>query len=266
MYAVRRVGEMVLENWGTGVGPETVRHIQIHIRRDVGKLRSFIVCRTSFSPSLMAAAAASPDPSIAALSLGGSTVVAAPTPTASDGAEFRFPSYASFPPFYTLQPNLTTRARQLELWSSLVTSYCAHHRLFRLAISSPPPDLFANTALPRSLKPADVRAVLDYMSQPANGPRAEWIAPTARGETSSVCYIYWKTPAEWADLLYAFVEDTGQKGAVLTIYELREGDASRGKEWSDIDEAVLRKALNVLAKRGKAQIFGQEDSAGVKFF
>ncbi|KAF2209371.1 hypothetical protein CERZMDRAFT_114042 [Cercospora zeae-maydis SCOH1-5] len=207
----------------------------------------------------MAAAAASHEPR------GGSTVAAAPT-TGDDAVPFRLPSYASFPPFYTLQPNLTTRARQLELWSRLVTLYCAHHRLFRLSVSSPPPDLFASAALSRSLRPADVRAVLDYMSQPANGPRAEWTAPTARGETSSACYIYWKTPAEWADLLYTFVEDTGQKGGVLTFYELREGDASRGQEWSDIDETVLRKALHVLVKRGKAQIFGQEDSAGVKFF
>lgn len=33
-----------------------------------------------------------------------------------------------------------------------------------------------------------------------------------------------------------------------------------------MDSEVLLKALNVLAKRGKAQIFGQDDSLGVKFF
>lgn len=33
-----------------------------------------------------------------------------------------------------------------------------------------------------------------------------------------------------------------------------------------IDKDILLKALNVLVKRGKAQIFGQEDSLGVKFF
>lgn len=33
-----------------------------------------------------------------------------------------------------------------------------------------------------------------------------------------------------------------------------------------MDADVLVKALNVLVKRGKAQIFGQEDSLGVKFF
>ena len=213
-----------------------------------------------------ATSSASPEPSLTGLSLDASAVpIATPSQTTHE-TKFSIPSYASFPPFYTLQPNLTTRARQLELWATLITSYCAHHRLFRLSLSSPPPDLFANSTIARSLKTADIRAVIDYMSQPANGPTAEWIPATTRGETSTTCYVYWKTPAEWADLIYAFVEDTGQKGAVLTIYELREGEASLGKEWKDIDEALLRKVLNVLVKRGKAQVFGQEESAGVKFF
>jgi len=50
------------------------------------------------------------------------------------------------------------------------------------------------------------------------------------------------------------------------VYELREGDAVSGKEWRDMDEGLLRKVLNALVKRGKAQIFGQEENAGVKFF
>ena len=29
---------------------------------------------------------------------------------------------------------------------------------------------------------------------------------------------------------------------------------------------MLQKALGILVKRGKAQIFGQEDSQGIKFF
>jgi ESCRT-II complex subunit VPS25 len=33
-----------------------------------------------------------------------------------------------------------------------------------------------------------------------------------------------------------------------------------------MDNEVLLEALNVLVKRGKAQIFGSEDSLGVKFF
>lgn len=212
-------------------------------------------------------AASTSEPSLAGLSLSGNTAYAPSTAALStDPTKFTFPSYTSFPPFYTLQPNLTTLARQLELWSALITSYCAHHRLFRLSLSSPPADLFTNSSIKRSLKSADVRTVLDHMSKPENGPRIEWINPTTRGETANTCYVYWKTPTEWADTIYNFVEETGQKGAVLTIYELREGESSLGREWRDIDEALLRKVLAVLVKRGKAQIFGLEESAGVKFF
>ena len=37
-------------------------------------------------------------------------------------------------------------------------------------------------------------------------------------------------------------------------------------EFHGMDPELLQKALGVLVKRGKAQIFGQEDSQGVKFF
>ncbi|KAK5137427.1 hypothetical protein LTR08_009005 [Meristemomyces frigidus] len=188
-----------------------------------------------------------------------------PPSTSPASPTFAFPSYTTFPPFYTLQPNLTTRARQLDLWSALITSYCAHHRLFRLALSAPPADLFAHAPLGRALKPADVRAVLDHMAQPAHGPRVEWIAAN-KGEPSSTCWVYWKSLAEWADAVYAWVDATGQKGSVLTVYELREGDAVSGAAWRDMDEALLRKVLGVLVKRGKAQVFGVEESSGVKFF
>ena len=72
--------------------------------------------------------------------------------------------------------------------------------------------------------------------------------------------------SEWADQVYGWVDETGQKGTVLTVYELREGDAVRECSWRDMDEALLRKTLNVLVKRGKAQVFGLEESSGVKFF
>ncbi|KAK5108586.1 hypothetical protein LTR62_008162 [Meristemomyces frigidus] len=187
-------------------------------------------------------------------------------PTSTSTSTFIFPTYTTFPPFYTLQPNHTTRARQLELWSTLITTYCAHHRIFRLALSSLPADLFSNQAIHRSLSPFDVRLVLDHLVKPESGPRIEWLPAAARGEQSSTCFVYWKLLGEWADVIYGWVDETGQKGGVLTIYELREGDAVRSKEWKDMDEVFLRKVLNVLVKRGKAQVFGQEENAGVKFF
>lgn len=183
----------------------------------------------------------------------------------TDGASsFTFPPFAGFPPFYTLQPNLTTRARQLELWSSLILSYCAYHRLFKLSLSSPPPDLFNNAGIKRSLKPNDVRAVLEHMSQSSR--TVEFVPSTSRSEQSNTCWVYWRSLGEWADTIYGWIEETGQKGGVLTVYELREGEGAIGKEWEGVDEVFLRKVLAILVKRGKCQVFGQDEGAGVKFF
>lgn len=78
--------------------------------------------------------------------------------------------------------------------------------------------------------------------------------------------MYWRSLGEWADAIYGWVDETGQKGGVLTVYELREGEGVLGKEWQGMDEDLLRKVLATLVKKGKCQIFGQEETAGVKFF
>jgi ESCRT-II complex subunit VPS25 len=211
----------------------------------------------------MATATPSPVPS----GLAGPTYMppttAPPNPSTS---AFSFPTYTTFPPFYTLQPNLTTRARQLTLWSQFILSYAAHNRFYRLSISSPPADLFANPAIHRALSEPDIRAVLDHMALPANGARVEWISAGARGERAASCWIYWRTLAEWADMIYGWVDETGQKGSVLTVYELREGEAVGSKEWVGMEEEMLKKVLGVLVKKGRAQVFGQDEGAGVKFF
>ncbi|GAM83574.1 hypothetical protein ANO11243_015620 [Dothideomycetidae sp. 11243] len=195
------------------------------------------------------------------------------TSTSAAGSSFAFPPHHSFPPFFTLQPNITTQTRQLALWSSLIQSYCAHNRSFRLsltdAMESP---LFHNNQVSRRLDQRSAQRVIDWMASAEGGRRAEWCAlsPTSKkshgGDGKSAAWIYWRRPEEWADLLYAWVDGTGQRGSVLTIYELREGEDAGRQEWTGMDEDMFRRCLDVLIKRGKAQVFGAEDGAGVKFF
>lgn len=105
------------------------------------------------------------------------------------------------------------------------------------------------------------------MAQPANGARIEWIPGGGGSRSSSAsCWVFWRTLAEWADMIYGWVDETGQKGSVLTVYELREGEAVGAKEWVGMEEEMLRKVLGVLVKKGRAQVFGVEEEAGVKFF
>lgn len=61
--------------------------------------------------------------------------------------------------------------------------------------------------------------------------------------------------------------ETGQTGSILTFYELTEGDLAETTEFRGLHPAILRKALDGLVKRGKAQIIrGDEGSGdGVRF-
>ncbi|OTA07551.1 hypothetical protein A9Z42_0084500 [Trichoderma parareesei] len=188
----------------------------------------------------MATTAATPSPPPSS-----STPTAAAGTTKTTTTGFAFPREYSFPPFFTRQPNIAIHHAQLTKWSALVLSYARHHRLFRLVVSSAAEsDLFYNRAINRRLGPADIREVLDFMRKDG---RAE-------------------KPEEWAALVEAYVDETAQKGSVLTVYELTEGENTRGTEFHGMDNLVLMKALNILVKQGKAQIFGSEDSLGVKFF
>ena len=53
---------------------------------------------------------------------------------------------------------------------------------------------------------------------------------------------------------------------MLTLYEIVEGEASESQEFHGMDMVVLKKGLAILAKQGKAQVFGANDQQGVKFF
>ncbi|KAL7791977.1 ESCRT-II complex subunit domain-containing protein [Trichoderma ceciliae] len=195
--------------------------------------------------------------------------------------DFAFPREYFFPAFFTRQTNLTIHHAQLTKWSSLILSYARHHRLFRLTLSAAADsDLFFNRKLDRRLNPPDIREVVDFMRKDG---RAEFLragsgggggggdgssssATAAAAAGGDVVLLYWRKPEEWAALVEAFVEETAQKGSVLTVYELTEGENTRGTDFHGMDNEVLMKALNILVKRGKAQIFGSEDSLGVKFF
>ncbi|RYO77244.1 hypothetical protein DL766_008461 [Monosporascus sp. MC13-8B] len=231
---------------------------------------------TSVSPPSFPPPSSSTAPhSTTANTAAGGTAAAAP---------FEFPREYHFPPFFTRQPNATTRHSQLEKWSALVLSYARHRRLYRISLPSAAAaaaggpssysssstvadaeELFHNRRLGRRLGAADAREVLEHMRREG---RAEPVAHGGDGGDGDggLWWVYWKTPDEWAAEVEAWVEDTAQRGVVFTLYELTEGEDTRGASFHGLDPELLQKALQVLVKRGKAQIFGQEDQRGIKFF
>lgn len=176
--------------------------------------------------------------------------MASSTSTAPAPAAFEFPREYYFPPFFTRQTNLNTHHAQLVKWSTLVLAYCQHHRIFKLPLSptssssttttsatttpaaanASAEDIFFNRKLNRRLALADVREVIDFMRKDG---RAEYVggdggAGAAAGAGGDVVWVYWRTPEEWAALVEGWVDETAQKGTVLTLYELTEGEGTRG--------------------------------------
>ncbi|WFD34782.1 hypothetical protein MCUN1_001626 [Malassezia cuniculi] len=199
----------------------------------------------------------------------------------SHGA-FEFPPLHSFAPFYTLQPNIQTAQTQIEHWGQLVLSYCAVHRRFTIdaygEFEQVGP-LFRNEALDRAASPELIRLILAHLVSKGRavydpplprGVKAPTIEKTpsdsrtnARSASSGIVYapsdatayratIYWKLPEEWADALASWVSDTGQNGSIFTLFELVHGDF--GKKYGELPLSLLRLAIEVLTKRGRAQL------------
>ncbi|KAH8808420.1 putative vacuolar protein-sorting-associated protein [Xylogone sp. PMI_703] len=188
------------------------------------------------------------------------------TLTTTANSPFKFPREYYFPPFFTRQPISTTFHAQTQKWATLILAYCRAHKLWKLSlIDALDTELFWNKAIGKKMSLNDAREIVDFMRKDG---RAEWVGATSKGTEGekNVAWIYWRNPEEWAGVIADWVDETAQKNTVLTLYELAEGEATISQEFHGMDPDLLQKALNVLVKRGKAQIFGQEDQQGVKFF
>lgn len=82
-------------------------------------------------------------------------------------------------------------------------------------------------------------------------------------QTRSVL-LYWRLPEEWAEVLHQWVTSTGQLTTILTFYEIT--DPPVPSPLTGIPVVLLRKAIAVLAKTGRAQIIAVADGEGARFF
>jgi ESCRT-II complex subunit VPS25 len=131
-----------------------------------------------------------------------SSYTSKPTPSSI----FHFPREHSFPPFFTRQPTLQTHHAQLQKWSSLILAYCRYNRLFKLSlIDSIDSPLFYNQRINKRLGISDVKEVVEFMRKEG---RTEWI-----GGNGGDCWVWWRTPEEWAGGIYEWVS--------LTIFDVK---------------------------------------------
>ena len=158
----------------------------------------------------------------------------------SPSTGYTFPSLYSFPPFFTKQPNLSTWSHQRTQWIQLILSYSKHTKSSYLNLSGTTvceSELFKNRRINRGLNKETILEILKFMAQNTNNnpPSIEFIpgpggTKKGEGEESAACWVYWKTPLEWSETIYDWIQSTGQGGGtILTFYELTQSDPSLGE-------------------------------------
>ncbi|VEU20500.1 DEKNAAC101299 [Brettanomyces naardenensis] len=213
-----------------------------------------------------------------------------------DTSKFELPAIYNFPPFFTRQPNLQTYETQLDHWRKLILDYCKFYKIWALSLNGLPlatgdsitngdgdgdegdaddddaddddedfeiskNSLFQNNKINRSLKNDFVLEI--YKKMIDNG-ESGWI--NDKNHKLGVL-IYWHSLEEWANIIMDWIVNTGQEGAVLTLYELRKGELSESQEFSGMNLQLLLNVMDVLSKEGRVRILKDEDGsvAGVKF-
>ncbi|TKR96208.1 hypothetical protein L596_010261 [Steinernema carpocapsae] len=173
---------------------------------------------------------------------------------------FKWPVLYDFPPFFTLQPNLISRDKQLEAWSRLIRDYCEFHKIFTLdVLEASNSELFSNPKLNRKLDSAGVSAVFEYLE---HKQLVDWL-----DKQKTRCLIHWKRPSEWGDLIYGWASNSGQLNTVCTLYEITQGEDTSSEEFYGIEKEALLRALEELKLQRRAELINiGSEHEGVKFF
>ena len=122
--------------------------------------------------------------------------------------------------------------------------------------------IFINKTINRQVNSDFQKLIVKHL---IHNKKAEFINPK---KPELGVYIYWRSLVDWGDLLYQYVDDTGQKGTVLTIYELTKSEETTvPQDLHNLDETFLVKIIkDYLIKQGKAQLLIDENNeiGGVK--
>jgi ESCRT-II complex subunit VPS25 len=113
---------------------------------------------------------------------------------------------SDFPPFYTLQPNLDTRSKQLQLWRNHILNYSKENKKFLLDYS-----LFTNPRINRSCNKEFIKIIIQELINSKD------LYQVGNGGKVLVLNYSFK---EWGEKVYSFVRESGQIGDVLTWFEI----------------------------------------------
>jgi len=158
----------------------------------------------------------------------------------------------------SLQPHEETRRNQIKVWAEIFLKYLKHLNKFTINVNDTELALFRNGDINRNLTQDTILTILEYLqsvghAEPIDKKRNEWL-------------VYWYTIEDYANMIYEWIQNTGQLHTVCTLYEISSGESTSSLNFHGIDEQVLLKALKYLETKEKCELINIDDSFGCKFF
>ena len=163
-----------------------------------------------------------------------------------------------FPPFYTLQLNPATRAKQFEAWSSVLRTSLPG---FVINIDEQDDPVFINKKISRSLSTEGKIELCSYLKDHALG---YWLTPDSK-------FLFYRIPVEdWATAIHTWADKSGKINSIESVFSVINGDESKGEVFHGIPSEIALNAFRALEGRGKCELTFREPndmmSCGVKFF
>ena len=81
-------------------------------------------------------------------------------------------------------------------------------------------------------------------------------------------FIYWRSPQEVAQAIFAWAKESGRIGSIETVLDIIEDEFQKGQIFYNMPIEIVLNALYLLQDEGKAQVIYSDgtDSYAVKFF
>jgi ESCRT-II complex subunit VPS25 len=206
--------------------------------------------------------------------------------------KFEFPSIYNFPPFFTKQPNKNTYQAQLEQWKEIILGYCKANKIWIISSNGNPlkegeeqevedgeevdnddnyiidnnisnqANVFKNEKIQRN---CNIEFIKEIFQSLLNDKMIEYV--NLKNDNEGY-FLYWYKIEEWAQKIYDWIDNSGQNGNILTIYEIRRGELSINQEFYNMPYKMLIKVLRILENQKKVYLMKDDDNgiiSGVKF-
>lgn len=176
---------------------------------------------------------------------------------------FVLPSIHSYPPFFTLQNANGPVEAQLSNWVRVIVSFARFHRIWTVIDdgiqdwsdpSNPWHTLFHNPRIKRTL----TRSLQSHIFGNLHTTNV-----FQREPQGTISLVFWESKSRWGEIMWDWIDKTGQINTILTAYELIEPDSLSPLKGAPI--SLLVTAINCLRESGRAQLIGSGEETGVRF-